>query len=51
MIQVTVRIGCTGIDTSLWPKDGVYIVPLKKSLKESERVGPGDEVGITLLVV
>lgn len=47
MIQVTVRIAGTGIDTSLWPKDRVYIVPPKKSLKESERVGLGDEVGIT----
>ena len=29
MIPVQVRIGDTGWKTSLWPKDGRYIVPLK----------------------
>jgi hypothetical protein len=50
MIPVTVRIGHTDTETSLWPKDGVYIVPLKKSLRENEGVELGDDVGVTLLV-
>ena len=48
MIPVTVRIGDTGTTTSLWPKDGGYIVPLKKSLRESEGVELGDEVSVSL---
>lgn len=50
MIPVTVRIGRTGIDTSLWPKEGSYIVPLRKSLREREGVELGDVVGVTLLI-
>jgi hypothetical protein len=48
MIPVTVRIGDTGTTTSLWPKDGGYIVPLKKSLPDSEGVELGDEVSVSL---
>ncbi|MFU8947878.1 DUF1905 domain-containing protein [Mycetocola zhadangensis] len=48
MIPVTVRIGRTGMTTSLWPKDGGYIVPLKKALREREGVELGDAIDVTL---
>jgi hypothetical protein len=48
MIPVTVRIGTSDTTTSLWPKDGGYIVPLKKSLRESEGLELGDRVEIRL---
>ena len=50
MIPVTVRIGDTDTTTSLWLKDGGYIVPLKKSLRESEGLELGDVVEVSLLL-
>ena len=50
MIPVTVRIGRTDTTTSLWPKDGGYIVPLKKLLREREGLELGDVVEIQLLI-
>jgi hypothetical protein len=50
MIPVTVRLGRTALPTSLWPKDGGYIVPLKAALRAAEGVELGDVVDLTLLV-
>jgi hypothetical protein len=50
MIPVTVRIGSTETTTSLWPKDGGYIVPLKSALREKEGLELGDEANVTLLL-
>ena len=50
MIPVTVRIGASDTTTSLWPKDGGYIVPLKKSLRESEGLELGDKVEVSLVI-
>jgi len=50
MIPVLVRIGHSETTTSLWPKDGGYIVPLKKSLRESEGLELGDTVAVTLRI-
>ena len=50
MIPVLVRIGRSETTTSLWPKDGGYIVPLKKSLRESEGLELGDTVAVTLRI-
>ncbi len=35
MIPVTVQIGKSRWQTSLWPKDGSYIVPIKASVRKS----------------
>lgn len=48
MIPASVTIGATTVSTSLWPKDGGYIVPIKKALQDRERVGVGDVVEIVL---
>jgi hypothetical protein len=50
MIPVTVRIGRTEWTTSLWPKDGRYIVPLKTAVRKAEGIDVGDTVTITLAV-
>jgi hypothetical protein len=50
MIPVTARIGKTGWKTSLWPKDGRYIVPVKASVRAAERLGEGDVVTVRLAV-
>lgn len=48
MIPVTVCLGKTEWTTSLWPKDGRYIVPLKARVRKAEGVDEGDEVTIRL---
>jgi uncharacterized protein DUF1905 len=50
MVPVNVRIGQTEWKTSLWPKDGRYIVPLKDSVRIAENLDEGDEVTIRLEV-
>lgn len=48
MIPASVTIGATRVTTSLWPKDGGYIVPIKKALQDGEGIGIDDVVEITL---
>lgn len=48
MIPVTVRVGGTGATTSLWPKDGGYIVPIKKAVQDAEQIDIGDVVEVSL---
>ena len=50
MIPVHVRIGKTGWKTSLWPKDGRYIVPIKASVRKAENLEEGDQVTVRLEV-
>lgn len=50
MIPVRVRIGRTEWETSLWPKDGRYIVPIKTSVRTAEKLEVGDEVTVQLEV-
>lgn len=47
MIPVTARIGDVGWTTSLWPKDGSYLLPLK----DAARVPLGAVVGDVLTAV
>jgi hypothetical protein len=50
MIPVTARIGKTRWTTSLFPKDGGYIVPLKDVVRRSEDLDVGDAVTVALHV-
>lgn len=50
MIPVHARIGETEWETSLFPKDGRYIVPIKASVRKAENLEQGDEVTIRLEV-
>jgi len=50
MIPVTAQIGGTGWKTSLFPKDGRYIVPVKASVRKAERLAEGDTVSVRLAV-
>jgi hypothetical protein len=50
MIPVHARIGGTEWRTSLWPKDGRYIVPIKASVQKAEKLGIGHEVTVRLEV-
>lgn len=48
MIPVTVTIGSTRFTTSLWPKDGRYIVPVKAHVRNAESIDIGDLVTVRL---
>ncbi|MDF3045201.1 MAG: hypothetical protein K0R30_1429 [Ornithinibacter sp.] len=50
MIPVGVRLGSTVWATSLWPKDGGYVVPLKDLVRRAEDVEVGDVVTLRLTI-
>jgi hypothetical protein len=50
MIPATARIGRTEWTTSLFPKDGQYIVPVKARVRRAERLDVGDTVKVHLVV-
>ena len=50
MIPVGVGIGSTRWTTSLFPKDGGYVVPLKDLVRNAERIDVGDNVTVRLAV-
>lgn len=50
MIPVNVRIGMTQWKTSLFPKNGLYLVPLKDRVRKAENLQEGDEVTVWLEV-
>ena len=50
MIPVAARIGGTEWTTSLFPKDGRYLVPLKDKVRNAEGLDVGHVVTIALTV-
>lgn len=48
MLPASVRIGKTVWKTSLFAKDGCYIVPIKASVRKAENLDEGDEVAVWL---
>ena len=50
VVPARVRIGDTEVTTSLIPRDGVYLVPLKVALRRAEGVDDGDHVRVGLNV-
>lgn len=48
MIPVAAQIGGTGWTTSLFPKDGQYVVPVKTLVRKAERLEVGDMVTVRL---
>jgi hypothetical protein len=50
MIPVHVRIGKSEWTTSMFPKDGSYIVPIKASIRKVEQLEEGDHVTVRLEV-
>ncbi|MDQ1175708.1 DUF1905 domain-containing protein [Microbacterium sp. SORGH_AS_0421] len=48
MIPASVTIGRTTATIALWPKDGGYVVPVKKALQDAEGLAVDDEVEVAL---
>jgi hypothetical protein len=50
VIPVTVHVGTSTWQTSLFPKDGRYLVPIKARVREAEQLKEGDDVRVRLEV-
>ena len=48
VIPVRVTIGGTTFTTSLFPKDGIYLVPIKHAVRSAEKLALGMEVEAVL---
>lgn len=48
VVPVTVELGATRWTTSLFPRDGGYLVPLRAAARRAEGVGIGDVVRLVL---
>jgi hypothetical protein len=50
VLPATIRIGATEWATSLFPKDGGYLVPVKAGVRDAEGLDEGDQVAVTVAV-
>lgn len=50
VVPVTAMIGATRFTTSLFPRDGGYLLPIKVAVQRAERVGLGDRVSARIEV-
>ena len=50
MIPVTATVGRTTWTTSLFPKDGGYVVPLKDKVRDAEGLDVGDVITVRLTI-
>lgn len=50
VIPVTARIGSTQFTTSLFPKDGRFLVPVKDAVRRAERLELDDSVTVHLRI-
>jgi hypothetical protein len=50
VIPVEARIGEVAFETSLFPKDGGYLLPLKNAVRKPRGIGAGDEVSVEMTV-
>ena len=50
-MPVEARIGETDFTSSLFPRDGGYLLPVKVAVQRAESVGLGDRVAVEMRVV
>ena len=50
MVPCMVSVGHTHWETSLWPKEGGYILPLKSAVRQTEDIRVGDLIDVELVV-
>jgi hypothetical protein len=50
-VRVTATVGDTTWNTSIFPGDGTYALPLKKAVLKAEAIGLGDEITVDLDVL
>ncbi|MFD8742325.1 DUF1905 domain-containing protein [Streptomyces sp. NPDC059616] len=49
-VPVDARIGEAAFTTSLFPKDGSYLLPLKNAVRKPQGLSAGDEVTVAMTV-
>ncbi|MGW1720105.1 DUF1905 domain-containing protein [Streptomyces sp. GQFP] len=50
VIPVEARIGEVVFETSLFPKDGGYLLPLKAAVRKRQDISAGDDVAVEIAV-
>jgi hypothetical protein len=50
VIPVEARVGGVDFETSLFPKDGGYLLPLKDAVRKPRGLSPGDDVTVEMSV-
>ena len=50
VVPALVTVGDTEFETSLFPKQGGYLVPIKRLVQDAEEIDEGDEIAIRLQV-
>jgi hypothetical protein len=50
MIPVRIRIGGSAWDTSLFSKDGSYVLPIKDAIRKAEGLTLGDTITVELAI-
>lgn len=50
VIPVEARVGGVAFETSLFPKDGGYLLPLKDAVRRPNGLAPGDAVAVEMTV-
>jgi len=50
VIPVTATIGRTRFSTSLFPRKGGYLLPVKDAVRSAEGIRPGEPVAVTVAV-
>jgi Domain of unknown function (DUF1905) len=50
VIPVVARIGRIEFETSLFPKDGGYLLPLKDAVRKPQGITVGDRIGVEMTV-
>jgi hypothetical protein len=50
VIPVAARIGEVAFETSLFPKDGGYLLPLKSAVRKPQGLAAGDDVTVEMTV-
>ncbi|HZA05326.1 MAG TPA: DUF1905 domain-containing protein [Propionibacteriaceae bacterium] len=48
VIPVVARIADVTFETSLFPRDGGYLLPLKDAVRKPQQLGVGDEVSVEM---
>lgn len=51
VIPVQARIGTVDFETSLFPKDGGYLLPLKAAVRKPHGLAAGDDVTVEMRIV
>jgi hypothetical protein len=50
VIPVEARVGEVAFTTSLFPKDGGYLLPLKDAVRKPQRLSAGDDVTVEMTI-